>query len=123
MYNLGKYVNPGEVAGIGLIMAKSAKKHLTVFRRSPGAPGAGRPEVKMAFAACAGEAAQSCAAAGDPSRLCRTSKVATCMEGKGLSTGVCYRRSKSKFAPFAGRKYKIACGGTVGVGNKTAILV
>ena len=38
---------------LGQIQAVSAKSHLTVFARSPSAPGAGSPEQKMKFAKCA----------------------------------------------------------------------
>jgi len=93
-----------DVTAPGQIQAVAAKKHVTVFRRKPGAPGAGRPEVKAAFTACAHETG------GEPIRANRTAKMKTCMEGKGLRTGVCYRPSRSKYAPLAGKKYKLACG-------------
>jgi hypothetical protein len=117
-----KRISPAEAPGVGLIMATQAKKHLTVYRRSPSAPGAGRPDVKHAFTECASRAADDCAAAGDPSRQCRTAKVKTCMEGKGLFTGACYRRSKSTRAPFAGMKYKLACGGRVGTRGRELLV-
>jgi len=38
---------------VGQIQAVAAKKHLTVFMRSPSAPGAGSPAQKLKFSKCA----------------------------------------------------------------------
>lgn len=79
------------IAQDGQIQAVRAKKHVTVFHRSPSAPGAGRPEVKMAFKACAVETR------GVQSRLERNATMKTCMEGKGLKTGVIHKKSRGKY--------------------------
>ena len=46
-------VNPGMAPPVGQIQAVAAKKHLTVFMRSPSAPGAGSPAQKLKFSKCA----------------------------------------------------------------------
>ncbi len=48
-----KRINPGMAPPVGQIQAVAAKKHLTVFMRSPSAPGAGSPEQKLKFSKCA----------------------------------------------------------------------
>ena len=48
-----KRINPGNAPPVGQIQAVAAKKHLTVFTRSPSAPGAGSPEQKLKFSKCA----------------------------------------------------------------------
>ena len=84
----------------GQIQAVQAKKHVTVFARSPSAPGAGRPEVKAGFTACAHTTI------GEPSRIERNIKLKTCMEGKGLRTGIFHRRSRARAgSPLFGHIY------------------
>lgn len=84
------------IAQDGQIQAVQAKKHVTVFHRSPSAPGAGRPEVKLAFKACA---VQTRNVAG---RLERNVIMKSCMEGKGLKTGVIHKQSRGKYGPMRG---------------------
>lgn len=86
---------------VGQIQAVSAKKHLTVFSRKPSAPGAGRPEVKAAFTRCAHETI------GMESRQDRNATLKTCMEGKGLRTGIYRRKSRAKpGSPLFGHVYE-----------------
>ena len=68
-----KRVNPGMAPGVGQIQAVAAKKHLTVFSRSPSAPGAGSPEQKMKFSACATKTK------GIKSRLERNAIMRSCL--------------------------------------------
>ena len=85
---------------VGQIQAVVAKRHITVFSRSPSAPGAGRPEVKAGFTACAH------ATLGEPSRIERNIKLKHCMEGKGLKTGVIHKKSRAKpGSPLYGHVY------------------
>ena len=83
---------------VGQIQAVKAKKHVTVFQRKPSAPGAGRPEVKAGFTACATETRN------EPSRVARNVKMAACMKSKGLKTGQYTRKSRGKYA-LRGRVY------------------
>jgi len=85
---------------VGQIQAVLAKRHITVFTRSPSAPGAGRPEVKAGFTACAH------ATIGEPSRIERNIKVKSCMEAKGLKTGIIRKKSRAKpGSPLFGHVY------------------
>jgi hypothetical protein len=68
-----KRVNPGMAPPTGQIQAVAAKKHLTVFMRSPSAPGAGSPEQKMKFSRCAHETK------GISSRIERNAKMRSCL--------------------------------------------
>ncbi len=61
---------------LGQIQAVSAKAHLTVFQRSPSAPGAGNPEQKMKFTRCAHSTK------GITDRLERNVKMSNCLGGK-----------------------------------------
>jgi len=101
---------PGEVFQPGglMLMATSAKKHLTIFARSRHASGAGRTEVKERFRAIAANTG------GEPIRGKRNVKVKQDMLSAGLKTGVVYKRSRSKYAPLAGKFYKLSPGETVG---------
>jgi len=86
---------------VGQIQAVAAKKHVTVFSRSPSAPGAGTPEVKAAFTACAHETI------GIETRQERNVKLKSCMKGKGLKTGVYRRKSRAKIgSPLHGKVYE-----------------
>lgn len=66
-------VNPGNLPPVGQIQAVAAKKHLTVFTRSPSAPGAGSPEQKLRFTRCAHDTK------GIRSRIERNIKMASCL--------------------------------------------
>jgi len=84
----------------GQIQAVQAKKHVTVFERSPSAPGAGRPEVKAGFTACAHETL------GIEKRQDRNVKLKSCMEAKGLKTGVYRKKSRARIgSPLYGKVY------------------
>lgn len=61
---------------VGQIQAVQAKKHLTVFTRSPSAPGAGSPEQKMKFTRCAH------ATKGVKDRIERNLSLSNCLGGK-----------------------------------------
>ena len=67
-------VNPGMAPPVGQIQAVAAKKHLTVFMRSPSAPGAGSPEQKMKFSKCAVQTK------GVPSRIERNAIMRSCLK-------------------------------------------
>jgi len=68
-----KRINPGMAPPVGQIQAVAAKKHLTVFMRSPSAPGAGSPEQKLKFSKCAGQTK------GVSSRIERNSIMRSCL--------------------------------------------
>ncbi|GAJ22082.1 unnamed protein product, partial [marine sediment metagenome] len=87
------------------LRAVQAKKHVTVFMRSPSAPGAGRPEVKAAFTACAAETL------GIEKRSDRNVKLKSCMEARGLKTGVFHKKSRARVgSPLFGRVYTYGAG-------------
>ena len=89
----------------GQIQAVQAKKHVTVFTRSPSAPGAGRPEVKAAFTACAADTL------GIEKRSERNVRMKSCMEARGLRTGVFHRKSRARpGSPLFGRVYTYGAG-------------
>ena len=89
----------------GQIQAVQAKKHVTVFSRSPSAPGAGRPEVKAGFTACAHETL------GIESRSDRNVKLASCMKARGLRTGVFHKKSRARVgSPLFGKVYTYGAG-------------
>ena len=86
---------------VGQIQAVQAKKHLTVFLHSTSAPGAGRPEVKAGFTACAKQTL------GIEGRQDRNVIMKKCMEGKGLRTGVIRRKSRARpGSPLYGKVYE-----------------
>jgi len=90
---------------VGQIQAVQAKKHVTVFSRSPSAPGAGTPEVKAAFTACAAQTL------GHEKRSDRNVIMKTCMEGKGLKRGVYHKKSRAKpGSPLFGKVYTYGAG-------------
>ena len=69
-----KRINPGFAPAVGQIQAVAAKKHLTVFSRSPSAPGAGSPEQKLKFSKCAAKTK------GVKSRIERNSMMRSCLK-------------------------------------------
>lgn len=85
-----------------MYMATSAKKHLTAFTRSRRAPGAGRIEVKNKFTEAAAKTR------GERLRSKRNVIIKEEIERAGLRTGVYYRRSRSKYPPLAGKRYKLS---------------
>jgi len=89
----------------GQIQAVQAKKHVTIFARSPSAPGAGTPKIKAAFTACAA------GTLGIEKRTDRNVKMKDCMEGKGLKTGVFHKKSRAKIgSPLYGKVYTYGAG-------------
>jgi len=68
-----KRINPGMAPPVGQIQAVAAKKHLTVFMRSPSAPGAGSPTQKLKFSKCAAQTK------GVPSRIERNTIMRSCL--------------------------------------------
>lgn len=104
-----------------LIMGTQAKKHLTIFGRKRRAKGAGRAAVKDKFTEIAHTTG------GEPIRSKRNIKLQAAMWAAGMKTGIYYKRSRSKYPPLAGKKYKLAKGQTVGaaiaISGLTAILV
>jgi len=97
-----------------LVMGVAAKKHLTIFVRKRRAKGAGRPAVKDKFTEIAHTTG------GEPIRSKRNIKLQEAMKAAGLKTGIYYRRSRSKYPPLAGKRYKLAKGQTVGAAIATA---
>lgn len=92
----------------GQIQAVQAKKHVTVFMRSPSAPGAGRPAVKAAFTKCAA------LTLGIEQRADRNVKLKECMEEKGLKTGVFHKKSRARVgSPLYGKVYTYGPGALV----------
>ncbi len=61
---------------LGQIQAVAAKKHVTIFSRSPSAPGAGSPEQKAKFTRCAH------GTKGISDRIERNLKMRNCLGGK-----------------------------------------
>ena len=97
-----EYVDVANLPPAGLIMAVKGGKHVTVFTRKRTAPGAGRPEVKEAFAGCAH------ATIGEPNRLKRNAEIRKCRLAKGLRTGVYRRKSRAKpGSPLYGKVYEV----------------
>jgi len=103
------------------LMATRAKKHITIFvKHKPKTPPGRRP-VKDKFAEIAHTTG------GEPIRSKRNTKLQEAMKAAGLKTGIFYKRSRSKYPPLAGKRYKLAKGQTVAAGiaisGLTAILV
>ncbi len=94
-----KRISP-QMPPAGQIQAVAAKKHVTIFVRSPSAPGAGTPQIKAAFSECAKTTG------GVANRQQRNATMQSCMKGRGLKTGVYKKKSKSKYAPLAGTVYE-----------------
>ncbi len=61
---------------VGQIQAVQAGKHLTVFVRSPSAPGAGSPAQKLKFSKCAANTK------GIKSRVERNMSLSSCLGGR-----------------------------------------
>jgi hypothetical protein len=83
-----------------MLMATAAKKHLTIFYRKREAIGAGRPEVKDAFA----KAAES--TRDEPFREKRNALIRQLMLEKNIGTGVYRRKSRGKFRLY-GTEYVV----------------
>lgn len=92
----------------GMMMAVAAKKHLTIFyrRRKCRSP-PGRQDVKLAFKEAAAKTG------GMPLRSDRIAVIKKEMLAKRLASGKRYLRSRSKYAPLAGKCYVLDIGETV----------
>lgn len=95
-----------------MIMATSAKKHLTIFARDRRATGAGSPAIKAAFENAAR------ATRGIFSRTARNAEVRAAMDRAGITgkAGPHYRRSRSKV--HMGQRYQVGSTGYGGVGGR-----
>jgi len=71
-----------------MLMAVAAKKHVTLFSRSRRAPGAGHPQVKVAFTSAAKKTL------GIADRSERNAVVSAAVTGKG--PGVIRKKSRAK---------------------------
>ena len=101
------YLEPSAIPSKGMIMAVAAGKHITVFERKKTAPGAGREDVKAAFAKAAK------ATLGEPNRLKRNEAVKKAMEASGVKTGVIRKKSKARLgSPLYGKVYVLKPGAT-----------
>ena len=85
-----KRISP-EMPPAGQIQAVKAKKHVTIFARSPSAPGAGTPKIKAAFTDCAAQTRD------EPNRQKRNLTMQSCMDSKGVGDGVNVRQSRGKY--------------------------
>jgi len=84
-----------------MIMATLAKKHLTIFKRSRRAPGAGHPDVKAAFTTAAHKTL------GEAERTKRNADIGKAVEGKG--PGKIRRKSRARpGSPLFGKVYEIS---------------
>jgi hypothetical protein len=81
---------PANGAMATMVMATAAKKHVTIFRRSRRAPGAGSPEIKAAFT----QAAHGTVGTFD--RATRNAAISAAMGSFKGRSGPHYRKSKSK---------------------------
>ena len=93
-----KRISP-EMPPAGQIQAVKAKKHVTIFSRSPSAPGAGTQKIRTAFAVCAKETRDI------SSRQERNAKMETCMDAKGLRDNIHDRKSHGKYSGLRGKFY------------------
>jgi hypothetical protein len=80
-----------------MVMATAAKKHVTIFRRSRTASGAGNPQVIAAFR----DVAQS--TRGDPSRISRNAKVQQAMLSKNIHPGYHTMSKAGVLSPLHGK--------------------
>jgi len=94
--------------GGAMLMMTAAKKHLTVFKRSRRAKGAGRPAVKEKFLEIAATTLDI------PERSKRNTIVKEGMEKAKLKTNVIYKRSRGKGPKLADKFYKLDGKETVG---------
>lgn len=105
----------------GKLMATRARKHVTIFVKHKPRKPPGRRAVKDKFAEVAATTG------GEPIRSKRNTKLQAAMLAAGLKTGIYYKKSKSKYAPLAGKRYKLSKGQSVAsaiaVSGLTAILV
>jgi len=93
------------IPGGHMLMATSAKKHLTIFTRSRRAKGAGRLEVKNAFRTAAK------GTLGIADRGKRNAMIRDAIKGAGLRTGVVHRKSRARpGSPLYGHVYTIGAG-------------
>jgi len=87
--------------GGAMLMLTAAKKHLTIFKRSRRAKGAGRPAVKEKFTEVAATTIDI------PERSKRNAIVKEKMEAAKLRTNVYYKRSRGKGKKLADMFYEL----------------
>jgi hypothetical protein len=73
-----------------MVMATAAKKHVTIFRRSRSAPGAGSPDIKARFTQAAH------ATVGNPDRASRNASISAALGGKRGGRRVARSRSRAR---------------------------
>jgi hypothetical protein len=93
--NPAQLMMPGTGKMSVMVMATAAKKHVTIFRRSRSAPGAGSPAIKARFA----EAARG--TAGIASRAERNQRVSAAFGGRHAMRGARTARSRSRAREMA----------------------
>jgi hypothetical protein len=88
--NPAQLMMPGTGKMSVMVMATAAKKHVTIFRRSRSAPGAGSPDIKARFT----QAAHG--TAGNPDRASRNAIISSAMGGKRVGRRVARSRSRAR---------------------------
>ena len=91
--NPAQLMMPGTGKMSVMVMATAAKKHVTIFRRSRSAPGAGSPDIKARFTQAAH------ATVGNPDRASRNASISAAMGGKRYGRRA--PRSRSRTAEMA----------------------
>ena len=91
--NPAQLMMPGTGKMSVMVMATAAKKHVTIFRRSRSAPGAGSPDIKARFTQAAH------ATKGNPDRAVRNASISAAMGGRMRGQRV--RRRRSQVVPEA----------------------
>jgi len=88
--NPAQLMMPGTGKMSVMVMATAAKKHVTIFRRSRSAPGAGSPDIKARFTQAAH------ATVGNPDRASRNASISAAMGGRRGGIAVARSRSRAR---------------------------
>ena len=88
--NPAQLMMPGTGKMSVMVMATAAKKHVTIFRRSRSAPGAGSPDQKARFTQAAH------ATVGNPDRASRNASISAALGGKRGGRRVARSRSRAR---------------------------
>jgi len=88
--NPAQLMMPGTGKTSVMVMATAAKKHVTIFRRSRSAPGAGSPDIKARFTQAAH------ATVGNPDRASRNASISAAMGGRRGGRAVARSRSRAR---------------------------
>jgi hypothetical protein len=88
--NPAQLMMPGTGKMSVMVMATAAKKHVTIFRRSRSAPGAGSPDIKARFTQAAH------ATVGNPDRASRNASISAAMGGRRMSRSAPRSRSRAR---------------------------